>query len=170
MLSVLSLFRILKYCLTYHHSRLVDETTKQQPVHLEFVSQSDQTAEEATRELPHGEADGAVPGAERAGRGQLLPHGGAAAAGGRPPPRGRARQRAAHASNARSDVLQHLLRKAGLCRLLLQNSSSCLRTAVLWCPAVVHGVHSRPTHLTQQERLFHPAKPPLEPRSPGIRY
>lgn len=54
-------------CFDRPHSRLGSQTTQQQPIRVRFVSQSDQTAEEAPHKLPHGKAHGAVPGAERTG-------------------------------------------------------------------------------------------------------
>lgn len=54
-------------CFVRPHSRLGSQTTQQQPIRVRFVSQSDQTAEEAPHKLPHGKAHGAVPGAERTG-------------------------------------------------------------------------------------------------------
>lgn len=55
------------YLLIVPRFRLGSETAEQQPARLQFVSQSNQAAQEAAGKLPDGEADGAVPGAERAG-------------------------------------------------------------------------------------------------------
>lgn len=86
-------------------SRHLCKSAEQLQSSWQFAGQTSKAAQKAAFQLPHGEANGAVPGAERSGRGELLPRGRAAPAGGGPASRSGARQRAAHAPDAGAGVL-----------------------------------------------------------------